>query len=238
MKTLNQISESIEENLEEAKSPWKRYEELEDQNRHSENVIHMAKHVGSEKDVEQAKSIHKRHLKQGYLTDELAYERYELNKKLWGKFYNKFAPKETNEMKAIFHPDGKVTFEPNKIHLVDKDTWEIKSSHPNKKAASKALENTPNAVIVSSDSYVPPTKKSVVKEEVEGLKTKVFTNGKHTHSIFYDGKGGDVDRFSIHRHMPEGNTLKQSGLTTQQVGKFNARLRRIHGDANVKNENV
>ena len=44
----------------------------------------------------------------------------------------------------------------NALHLVDKNTHKILSTHPNKKSASKALETTPNAVIIAQRSYVSP----------------------------------------------------------------------------------
>lgn len=59
------------------------YEENEDNNYHSENVVLLAKHFGTEEDLEKALRILKEHQRIGYLTDELNEERYELNKKLY-----------------------------------------------------------------------------------------------------------------------------------------------------------
>lgn len=80
------------ESVLEAANPWKRFENLEDDNRHSENVIHMAKHVGDE-DVKKAKAIFARHTREGYLSDENGADRKVLHDKLWPKFRDKFAPK-------------------------------------------------------------------------------------------------------------------------------------------------
>jgi len=84
----------LKEDLDEAVNPWKTYERLEDNNDHSGNVIHMAKHVGDTKDVAEAKRIKAVHMKEGHLSDINGYDREILRKKLWPKFHKAFAPKD------------------------------------------------------------------------------------------------------------------------------------------------
>lgn len=71
----------------------KKYKENEDDNEHSKNVVHLAKHVGSDEDQEEANDILKSHNKAGHLTSGLSSRRDTLHKKLWSpaiqKAYNK-----------------------------------------------------------------------------------------------------------------------------------------------------
>jgi hypothetical protein len=58
------------------------YEENEDDNAHSENVVLLAKHFGSSDELKEAKKILSLHNKEGYLTDENQLNRRTLSKKL------------------------------------------------------------------------------------------------------------------------------------------------------------
>lgn len=77
----------------EASNPWKTYLRKEDENDHSGNVIHMAKHVGDADDLKKAKDIKARHMKEGSMYGQNMKDRNELSDKLWPKFKEKFAPK-------------------------------------------------------------------------------------------------------------------------------------------------
>ena len=61
------------------------YEENESYNRHSENIVLLAEHFGSEQDVKDAKAIVKEHISTGHLTDELRKRRNKLDSKLYPK---------------------------------------------------------------------------------------------------------------------------------------------------------
>lgn len=61
----------------------KKYKENEDDNKHSENVVHLAKHFGSDEDKKEARSILTTHNKVGNLTPEVKKRREALHKKLW-----------------------------------------------------------------------------------------------------------------------------------------------------------
>ena len=60
----------------------KKYEENEDENSHSENVVLLAKHFGSAEDLKEAKRILTLHNKEGHLTSENGKKRRELSQKL------------------------------------------------------------------------------------------------------------------------------------------------------------
>jgi hypothetical protein len=64
---------------------FEEYEENEDNNYHSENVVLLAKHFGSAEDLKLAKSILKKHESEGSISEELYKQRYELDKKLYPK---------------------------------------------------------------------------------------------------------------------------------------------------------
>lgn len=61
------------------------YEDNEDNNYHSENVVLLAKNFGSAEDLKLAQSILKKHKSQGSLSDELNKQRSALSKKLYPK---------------------------------------------------------------------------------------------------------------------------------------------------------
>lgn len=89
---FNALKEDID--LDEAKKdPWKTHLDNEDNNAHSDNVIHYAKHVGTPEDVTKAKAIKAKHLKDGHMTPTNMSQRNELSDKLWPKFREKFGPK-------------------------------------------------------------------------------------------------------------------------------------------------
>lgn len=54
----------------------------EDENRHSENVLHMAKLAGSKEDIKKAENIVAQHMKIGYMDEDLLDEREELKRRL------------------------------------------------------------------------------------------------------------------------------------------------------------
>ena len=68
------------------KSFFKQYEENEDQNMHSENVVLLAKNYGTESDIRDAKTILAKHESIGNLPASLREERDALHKKLYDKF--------------------------------------------------------------------------------------------------------------------------------------------------------
>jgi hypothetical protein len=91
----------------------KAYEENEDVNAHSENVVLLAKHFGSADDLEQAKEILERHNKEGHLTSENGRKRYELHKKLIDK-----ARKEMAKENIKFAKGGAI-YEGDKVKIKD-----------------------------------------------------------------------------------------------------------------------
>jgi hypothetical protein len=60
----------------------KKYEENEDENAHSENVVLLAKHFGTKEDLAKAKEILALHEKEGSLSSENGKKRQELHLKL------------------------------------------------------------------------------------------------------------------------------------------------------------
>jgi len=63
----------------------KKYRENEEDNMHSDNVVHLAKHFGNSSDQKQALEIKKQHDKEGGLSRELGAKRNALHNKLWKK---------------------------------------------------------------------------------------------------------------------------------------------------------
>jgi hypothetical protein len=69
----------------EAKAWKQKYNENEDKNFHTENVLMEAKLVGSEEDIKEIKAISKRHLQLGHLSHEDYEKRNAISKKLSSK---------------------------------------------------------------------------------------------------------------------------------------------------------
>jgi hypothetical protein len=67
------------------KTIFKKYEENEDNNMHSENIVLLAKHFGTKEQLEEANEILKSHNKVGYLTSAMAVKRKKLDEELYPK---------------------------------------------------------------------------------------------------------------------------------------------------------
>jgi hypothetical protein len=67
----------------------KKYDENEDRNYHSENVLLMAETVGTGADIQKAKGFIAARKKAGYLPPEAYQGQQALNKKLWPKFFGR-----------------------------------------------------------------------------------------------------------------------------------------------------
>jgi hypothetical protein len=65
---------------------FKKYEENEDENMHTENVVLLAENYGTESDIRDAKTILAKHESIGHLPTSLRQERDDLHDKLWSKY--------------------------------------------------------------------------------------------------------------------------------------------------------
>jgi len=65
---------------------FKKYEENEDENMHTENVVLLAENYGTESDIRDAKTILAKHESIGHLPTSLRQERDALHDKLWSKY--------------------------------------------------------------------------------------------------------------------------------------------------------
>lgn len=82
---------------------WEQYEENEDNNLHSENVVLLAKHFGTKDDIKKAEMILKKHEEIGHIPYDLMKERDELGHKL----YDKLLAAKNKKMAAGGDTDGK-----------------------------------------------------------------------------------------------------------------------------------
>ena len=80
----------------------KKYKENEENNKHSENVVLLAKHFGSKADVDKANEILNKHMDLGYLSKDLGDARYKLHQKLMPKAsdFMKEEVKQIDELKS------------------------------------------------------------------------------------------------------------------------------------------
>jgi hypothetical protein len=153
----NEQVEHIEEANMDHSSFAKEYRENESNNKHSENVVLMAKHFGSEEDHEKAKDILRRHKRIGHLPQDLATERLKIVKKLW--------PKASQHMKS--HANEEVDLE------------EGRGRPP--KVGSKAW-HAKQAAVKSGEGEEQEADKNIVnqmrKKPVGDHHTLVFNNGE------------------------------------------------------------
>tara|TARA_R110000824_G_scaffold21231_8_gene79436 strand:- start:393 stop:758 length:366 start_codon:yes stop_codon:yes gene_type:complete len=70
----------------------KKYDENEDRNYHSENVLLMAETVGTAADIQKAKGFIEARKKAGYLPPEAYQGQQVLSVKLWPKFFKREHP--------------------------------------------------------------------------------------------------------------------------------------------------
>lgn len=83
---LEEESQSLEK-----MGDWiRKFQENEDNNFHSENVIHMAELVGTPEDVKKAKELLRKHHAKGFMDEELLDQRKELQDRLWPKVAKMF----------------------------------------------------------------------------------------------------------------------------------------------------
>ena len=61
----------------------KKYKSNESRNAHSENALLLAKHFGTEADIEKAVNILAVHLKEGSISHDLYMQRYEMSQPLY-----------------------------------------------------------------------------------------------------------------------------------------------------------
>lgn len=61
------------------------YRENEAYNLHSENLVLLAKHFGTEEQLELARKFHRSQMKRGYMLNSESDSRYELHCDLWKK---------------------------------------------------------------------------------------------------------------------------------------------------------
>jgi len=84
----------------------KKYEENEDENAHSENVVLLAKHFGTKADLAKAKEILALHEKEGYLSSENGKKRTELHYKLIDKARSEMGKQGIKFEKGGYMADG------------------------------------------------------------------------------------------------------------------------------------
>jgi hypothetical protein len=94
-----------------AKSILKEYFDNEEENLHGKNAILLAKHFGTEKDLQEAKDIYKKHLSAGSITSELREKRDEIHNRLYPKLlaikHSKYADGgETLKKKIVDQREG------------------------------------------------------------------------------------------------------------------------------------
>ena len=95
------------------KSIAKEYEENEEENAHSVNVVLLAKHFGSADDLKEAKEILARHKKEGHLTSENGKKRMELHLKLIAKARKEMAKE------GIKFGKGGAIYKGDKVRIAD-----------------------------------------------------------------------------------------------------------------------
>lgn len=64
-------------------SVWTRYQDNQENNNHSENVVLLAKYFGTDEDIVEAERIRDEHHSVGYLTSDLGYRRDKIHNKLY-----------------------------------------------------------------------------------------------------------------------------------------------------------
>lgn len=75
----------------------KHYRKNEDENRHSENALQLAKKFGSKKEIETVQGIHDRHMKRGHITEPDRSTRDKIARKHYPKLKETTSVKKTNE---------------------------------------------------------------------------------------------------------------------------------------------
>lgn len=94
-KFLNRKQHGVKPTYEEF--TMKHYRKNEDENRHSENALQLAKKFGSKKEIETVQGIHDRHMKRGHITEPDRSTRDKIARKHYPKLKETTSVKKTNE---------------------------------------------------------------------------------------------------------------------------------------------
>jgi hypothetical protein len=169
----------------------KKYEENEDENAHSENVVLLAKHFGTKEDLAKAKEILALHEKEGSLSSENGKKRQELHLKLIGK-----ARAEMGKQGIEFEKGGYMA----KGGDIGIELMGGQSNSELKPSGYKLISKKGNEIIVSDDGG--QTKERYVKNKY----------GVSGYRLVYNGNDYEfTDSFKEGGYMAKGGKLKVGG---------------------------
>jgi hypothetical protein len=180
----------------------KKYEENEDENAHSENVVLLAKHFGTKEDLAKAKEILALHEKEGSLSSENGKKRQELHLKLIGK-----ARAEMGKQGIEFEKGGYMA----KGGDIGIELMGGQSNSELKPSGYKLISKKGNEIIVSDDGG--QTKERYVKNKY----------GVSGYRLVYNGNDYEfTDSFKEGGYMAHGGELHRSKDSEYKYGGYMA----------------
>jgi hypothetical protein len=158
--------------ISDAKSIFDKYEKNEDNNYHAENIVLLAKHFGTDEDIDTANKIIKQRNKLGYMPKDMSEKSSEISKRLYPKLIQELnqTNNKTNTMeqekiekfveiaKSTNKVASEIAIRKLKEAGLDKNGKEIKEEAPKqvrkvvaKKVTPKKVESTPKKVEKSNE---------------------------------------------------------------------------------------
>jgi hypothetical protein len=181
----------------------KKYEENEDENAHSENVVLLAKHFGTKEDLAKAKEILALHEKEGSLSSENGKKRQELHLKLIDKARAEMDKQGIEfEKGGMMAKGGEIAFDNSNLYLngfgMDSNgNSVVKVSFPNQRAFSiqtnGVLKETNNLYTKNIKELTEAQIKTIEKEVVDYVKQFGSKEQKQRLKTYsgYMAKGGE-----------------------------------------------
>jgi hypothetical protein len=158
--------------IQDAKSIFDKYEKNEDNNYNAENIVLLAKHFGTDEDIDTANKIIKQRNKLGYMPKDMSEKSSEISKRLYPKLIQELnqTNNKTNTMtqeqiekfvgiaKSTNKVASEIAIKKLKEAGLDKNGKEIKAEEPKqvrkvvaKKVTPKKVESTPKKVEKSDE---------------------------------------------------------------------------------------
>jgi len=197
------MSEEVEQMSEDmagldSKTFVKKYNDNENANRHSENVVHLAKHFGTKADYNSAVDILNQHKQMGHLPRDLGKKRDALHNKLWKYAEPHF--KNVNE---------EVELDEARNH--SKSQTEMEDAHFMKQ--SKKMQDAINLHLRRGHDYNEAVKRAKVhvKEEVEAIdeisSSTLVSYSQKAHKQVKGNQPADPDKLRKRTNREQGIKL-------------------------------
>ena len=175
---------------------FKKYEENEDENMHSENVVLLAENYGTESDIRDAKTILAKHESIGHLPTNLRQERDALHDKLYAKYVQS-------------REDGGMMAEGGKLKFTTMTEESFLDKYADTNVYPESVQNTFDIIRYGSND----------KNKLDGFLSAMKLNGYKVKE-----KGEFALAVKKRNIKEDGGVMAEGGVTEKEVVDSNAQM--------------